>query len=269
MLGQLFFASELRDVLAHLLKVAEPPVFGTVARLNWHCAKTAKSVKKIDDWLVARTDIVAGEIIVSRRFKDTLKPHGVCANWRVDGSDQITEYYNGQRRGLSIEPVLRIRAFTRGLFTYADDQKHGPFAIFWVDPETLEFRRLLEMGSYKNGRLDGQYLRWSLQGVLVEESHFRDGQFHGLQRQWDLEGKLYRIIEYKHGAFHGRYMSRDNNEMNVIYCYEGDWIGNPLALIFLDYSDILARILMFVGPSDRGAIACVNKHCSRLAVRSN
>jgi antitoxin component YwqK of YwqJK toxin-antitoxin module len=83
----------------------------------------------------------------------------------------------------------------------------GPFNEYEVINKKL---RLIKRGNYINGKLEGKIEKY-YDGKLIEEINYKEGKIQGFFKEFDIEGKLIRQEEYKNDILHGECMSWYSN----------------------------------------------------------
>lgn len=56
--------------------------------------------------------------------------------------------------------------------------------------------QIMSRMSYKNNKLDGEYITWHENGVKASEGYYNKGRLSGVWRFWDADGKQIRSEEY-------------------------------------------------------------------------
>lgn len=103
---EIFTNSKYRDVLAYLLRVARPPEFGAVARLNHYCAGIVRQLtaQKQRDWLKPDRDGVPDGQPCNWRFIHNGLWYGDRREWFDSGKLFIHyKYVNGRQHGEQIK----------------------------------------------------------------------------------------------------------------------------------------------------------------------
>jgi len=72
--------------------------------------------------------------------------------------------------------------------------KHGPYFAWHPSGSPLE------EGTYKDGKRDGKWTRFNLQGGRDAEAYYKSDIQHGRFRRWDASGTQIMDVEYKDGA---------------------------------------------------------------------
>ena len=102
---------------------------------------------------------------------------------------------------------------------------------------------LVSVAGYDQGRLHGTEMRYSKDGLTLEEtSEYRDGHYNGLRRQYDEYGRLVSLAQWLNGKWQGKstfynYASSDPDERVAIisvYLYEDDKLNG---ISTIDYPD--------------------------------
>ena len=98
-----------------------------------------------------------------------------------------------------------------------DGNKHGPWVTYWHD-ETVSPRIVKTQGTYENGKEQGQYFYYNLNGNLLIEGTYKDGKKDGSWVIYDSRGKRNTIETHKDGALVSRHLSayakrKDEEEM--------------------------------------------------------
>ncbi len=72
--------------------------------------------------------------------------------------------------------------------------------------------KIIERTNYVNGKLDGLYERFYLNGIHYERTNYKDGVYHGICEFWyDITGKKMKSMNFENGKLHGAYKYWDQN----------------------------------------------------------
>ncbi len=72
--------------------------------------------------------------------------------------------------------------------------------------------KIIERANYINGKLDGLYERFYINGIHYEKTYYKDGIYHGTSEFWyDITGKKMKIMNFENGVLNGAYKYWDQN----------------------------------------------------------
>ncbi len=72
--------------------------------------------------------------------------------------------------------------------------------------------KVIERVNYINGKMDGLYERFYLNGIHYECTNYKDGLLHGTCEFWnDISGKKMKSMVFENGKLHGPYKSWDQS----------------------------------------------------------
>ncbi len=72
--------------------------------------------------------------------------------------------------------------------------------------------KIIEKTNYVNGKLNGLYERFYLNGIHYERTNYKDGILHGTCELWyDITGKKMKSMNFENGKLHGSYKYWDQN----------------------------------------------------------
>lgn len=191
-------------MLAHLMMIAEPRVFGVLALLNKRCADLAHDLNrdKQRQWLEAVPATGVKIAWMNYRFRHSGKWHGEyrgCNSVRT--KYYLRHYVNGQRWGSQITIMPHIGRAK--ISQYAGDKKNGIAKLYELDANK-DIGRLLATYMYKDGVIDGLCREWwERHGGLKQEFTKHDGSFVGAFRRWYWNGKLMQVEYYDRGLSNG------------------------------------------------------------------
>jgi antitoxin component YwqK of YwqJK toxin-antitoxin module len=108
--------------------------------------------------------------------------------------------------------------------TYFKDSLHGQKVVFFVpeDPEDRS-QRVSAVMNYVNGKLQGEYVEYFNDGVVMRKGNYENGKMTGPWEEFHPNGKRSILYRYKNGVKHGYSIAYDTN-MNRIgeqYFYYG------------------------------------------------
>jgi antitoxin component YwqK of YwqJK toxin-antitoxin module len=72
-------------------------------------------------------------------------------------------------------------------------------------------KQIMEVGYYKNGKKDGQWVRYNMKGVKINEAYFENGMPTGKWIVWDDNGVKRFEMQYKNGKKTGTWYMWDEN----------------------------------------------------------
>ena len=87
-------------------------------------------------------------------------------------------------------------------------------------------------GEFKNGRREGKWIFYYLDGKLKEEREYKNGSKNGLCKKYSKEGKIDKITSYKDGIKNGKYKEFDSNEK---LCLEGVYLNGKKEGLWKNY----------------------------------
>ncbi len=125
--------------------------------------------------------------------KDIIEPHSVTLNEWNDYIQTVD----------SIHPLQCLKC--KREITNEEYVKNGTF-IF------KSGNKIIECVNYVNGKKDGLYERFYLNGIHYERTNYKDGLLHGTCEFWnDISGKKMKYMVFENGKLHGPYKSWDQN----------------------------------------------------------
>lgn len=72
--------------------------------------------------------------------------------------------------------------------------------------------KIIEKSNYVNGKLDGLYERFYLNGIHYERTNYKNGLYHGMSEFWyDITGKKMKEMYFENGKLNGPYKYWDQN----------------------------------------------------------
>lgn len=93
--------------------------------------------------------------------------------------------------------------------------------------------KIIEKCNYVNGKLDGLYERFYINGIPYERTNYKDGIYQGTCEFWyDITGKKMKTMNFENGKLHGLYKYWDQNGKLIEDIYYNNGIR----------SDILVKI---------------------------
>ena len=108
--------------------------------------------------------------------------------------------------------------FLRKYLKYKGRPFNGKLKTYYVDPKTLENLTVNEISIYKDGKLNGAYIKKNQLGQTVIEADFKNGYLNGNYKFYELsetEGGQKAIVKildanFKDGLLDGEYTKYDN-----------------------------------------------------------
>jgi antitoxin component YwqK of YwqJK toxin-antitoxin module len=146
-------------------------------------------------------DIAVGEWIYQNRKGEKLEVRNYDDEGKLDKENSF--YHHG-------------KIYTRNTF-----RKDALIGIAWYDENGNETKKfgspdgnfegkhnfqngsLLSEGKYKNGKRDGKWTQYFVDGLVSSDYNYIDGEFEGEQTEFFRSGKKYSVSEYKSGAHDG------------------------------------------------------------------
>ena len=160
-----------------------------------------------------------GDIILKESYKNG-QLHGEFERRIKSHSIRIFgQYINGKREG----KWCKTDDWSTIKLNYKDGVKDGKYSIsklVGMCPEEDYYPVKSFNGEFKNGRREGKWTFYYLEGELKEEREYKNGSRNGLCKEYSKEGKIERISNYKAGIKDGEYKEFDYNEK---LCLEGTY----------------------------------------------
>ncbi len=85
------------------------------------------------------------------------------------------------------------------------------YASYYTNTQCLK-----EQCALLDGKLHGNYFRYSQCGKLIEKLHYQAGQLHGICRIYDKEGQLKQLARYRNGWLNGRMLIYQDGQLHAI-----------------------------------------------------
>ena len=107
---------------------------------------------------------------------------------------------------------------------YLKNELHGPRNTYYISGlEGATNRIPFVKSNYKNGKLDGEYIEYFMDGKKKVYSFYIDGNLNGISMEYYRNGNKSSMIRYKLGIKHGYATGYDENgkEVKTIYYYKG------------------------------------------------
>lgn len=142
---------------------------------------------------------------------------------------------NGRYVEIDKESLFEMMRF----WHYKDGVLHGRADGFRISGNIL-----VHKGYYNNGRLDGIYEEFHVNGQLKRKINYKMGKKDGLHESWEKDGNKIESAEYKDDVFiSGRYREFDVDSMS----HEAEWTEGELIVTFLPHIPFDGR----TGANDR------------------
>lgn len=172
-----------------------------------------------------------GNIILKESYKNG-QLHGEFERKINNHSLRISgQYINGKREG----EWCKANDWSTIKLNYKDGVKDGKYSISkLVDmcPEENYYPVKSFNGEFKNGRREGKWIFYYLDGKLKEEREYKNGSKNGLCKKYSKEGKIDKITSYKDGIKNGKYKEFDSNEK---LCLEGVYLNGKKEGLWKNY----------------------------------
>ena len=109
--------------------------------------------------------------------------------------------------GLKIIRVKYYDGSPRSEYTEVLGRRHGTYTEYHEGGGGKQKKTC----SYKDGRLEGEYMEWNREGAMVQKSHYKDGKREGEYVEWDCKGTMVQKAHYKEGKLEGPYHKWHSN----------------------------------------------------------
>jgi antitoxin component YwqK of YwqJK toxin-antitoxin module len=96
--------------------------------------------------------------------------------------------------------------------TYVNGKLNGLYQSWYINGQ------LWEEVNYRNGKYNGLYEEWFDNGNLFIQSHYKNGERDGLYEEWNYDGDLVKKADYVDGKLNGSYEEWWNNGNLSIRC---------------------------------------------------
>jgi len=98
-------------------------------------------------------------------------------------------------------------------------QPHGIKITYYPKTKTLKKRKIIKFKkTYRNGKLNGLFEEYNINGQLIERNNFKNGVQDGLSETWYDDGILQTRGNYKNDLYNGLYEEWYENGQLMIKC---------------------------------------------------
>jgi antitoxin component YwqK of YwqJK toxin-antitoxin module len=154
------------------------------------------------------------------KYNTHIKPHGIFETYYPDskivekrdfwknGEKYISEiWYDTRKYGNN--PILFKRC------NYKNGKLNGLYEQWYLNGH------ILKKCNYKNNKLHGLYEQWYQCGQLAEKYWYKKNCKHGLYEQWYQSGQLWKRFNYKNDMWNGLYeVWNENGTLEIRNFYE-------------------------------------------------
>jgi len=193
---------------------------------QYHKIKSVVQIKAEAKKAAERKGVASGKYdslkIVTHEYEDGSK------SYFVNGLPISTKTYNSYIRGeIGAKKLIDLAHNDK-------ESKENGLDRLWGENENI-----LQVRSWKNDELNGEYTQWYDNGQIKEEVNFIDGNKDGKFTSWHENGQKHREANYKDGKLDGKqtqWYENGQKEAEAIYedgeCVSGDCVYQMIVIKF-------------------------------------